>query len=214
MSEESKTVWAVCPSCGPNRKADIIAEHSELEEMPGMSVSFSWGILQCRGCELVFFITSNSDPDSFGEPQYYPKRPVREQPEWLKSSIFDFNSPSIWKERLIDFYGCMNARLLVPAAVAGRTVFDVATRELDIDPKLSFEKKLLELVNQGHISSKERDNLKALIEAGSAAAHRGWEPTLDELQMIAGILEAFIERTFVQKDLPEAMLARIPSRKK
>lgn len=213
--EEAKTVWAVCPRCGPDRKADIIAEHSEREDFLGTLISFSWGILQCRGCERVFFRTSNSDPDSFGEPEYYPKRPVREPPAWLhRRNFLDFNDPSDWKKRLQDFYGCLDARLLVPAAVAGRTAFDVATQELDIDSSLGFAEKLNALVTQGHISNRERDNLNALIEAGSAAAHRGWEPTINELLMIAGILEAFIERTFVQKDQPEVMLARIPSRKK
>jgi hypothetical protein len=68
---------------------------------------------------------------------------------------------------------------------------------LGIDPSTSFAEKLDELVSAGHIRVAEKDRLQTLVDAGNASAHRGWQPTADDLDTMMSILEHFVEDSFI-----------------
>jgi len=53
------------------------------------------------------------------------------------------------------------------------------------------------LVNMGRVGVSERQHLEVLTEAGSAAAHRGWRPEIEELNTLMTILEQFLYRSFL-----------------
>ena len=91
-----------------------------------------------------------------------------------------------------------------------RTSFDRASELLGIDPANTFAEKLNELTKSGRIGTTERDNLDALTDAGSAAAHRGWRPTLRQLDTMMSILEAFLYRTFVLEEEVKRLKPAIP----
>lgn len=105
----------------------------------------------------------------------------------------------------------MNADLPIPAAIATRTAFDRATELLQIDPAKAFDAKLNELICLGKISTDERDTLAVLIDAGSAAAHRGWKPKVTELDVLVSIIEAFLHRTFVLGEAAKSLKQNVPS---
>ena len=109
-------------------------------------------------------------------------------------------------------YGCLNANLSIPAAIAIRTTFDRAAEILNIDSSLTFNQKLNALVDCGRISEGERDLLEVMIDAGSAAAHRGWKPKPDELETQVTLLENFLHRTFVLGEAARNLKGAIPSR--
>jgi hypothetical protein len=79
---------------------------------------------------------------------------------------------------------------------------------------LPFKEKLDQLQNKGHISASERAQLDILTDAGGAAAHRGWEPTADQLNTIMSIVETFIHRKFILESEVKRLRAQIPRRKK
>jgi Domain of unknown function (DUF4145) len=81
--------------------------------------------------------------------------------------------------------------------MGARTIFDRASELLRIDSALTFKEKLDQLQNKGHISASERAQLDILTHAGSAAAHRGWKPTADQLNTVMSIVETFVHRKFV-----------------
>jgi hypothetical protein len=83
------------------------------------------------------------------------------------------------------------------SAIGIRTSFDVASELLGVDPNLSFDKKLKELVSLGKIGTVDSDRLSALIDAGSASAHRGWTPTPEDLSTMVDVLEHFVYEAFV-----------------
>ena len=64
----------------------------------------------------------------------------------------------------------------------------------------------------GHISASEKDILEAMTDAGNASAHRGYSPTFEQLTAIVDILENFIERAFVLKNVAEALRQSTPPR--
>jgi hypothetical protein len=54
--------------------------------------------------------------------------------------------------------------------------------------------------------------LSVLADAGSAAAHRGWKPTEDDIDHLMGTLENFLERAFVLKHNLRSVKKNIPAR--
>jgi hypothetical protein len=64
--------------------------------------------------------------------------------------------------------------------------------------------KLEQLLKRGY--QPDHDNLEILVNAGSAAAHRGWRPTLT----VMSILETFIYLKFVLENQAKQLKAAIP----
>lgn len=221
-----------CPTCGAGKHADTVALHEKRYDVEDVGV---WGkteyrILQCRGCEEIYFETT----ETFSEDVHYKKHPVtgevepylqerksywpvptkRDQPEWAQDLI-GVDRPL--SDLLDDVYGCLNAGLPVPAAIAVRTVFDRASELLDVDASLTFKVKLAELVAKGTVGQQEREMLSSLTDAGSAAAHRGWRPDNAKLGTMVSILETFLHRAFILPKQAQALSGAVPplpSRKK
>ena len=80
-------------------------------------------------------------------------------------------------------------------------------------PSATFKRKLDELTTLGRIGKDERTTLDALVEAGSAAVHRGWEPNRDQLDTILSILEEFLHRAFVLSHKADGLRRHVPAKK-
>jgi hypothetical protein len=110
---------------------------------------------------------------------------------------------------------CWNARGAKPSSSKKSIcVPKIASELLKIDPDLTFKEKLDQLQNEGHISASERRYLDILTDAGSAAAHRGWKPTAEQLNTVMSIVETFIHRKFILESEVKRLKTQIPRRKK
>ena len=79
---------------------------------------------------------------------------------------------------------------------------------------MRFGEKLDRLDTDGRISLDEKTILQVLVDAGSAAAHRGWRPKADELSTMVDVVESFLHRSFVLGDGIEKLKASVPVRPK
>ncbi|MGJ0505784.1 MAG: DUF4145 domain-containing protein [Methylocystis sp.] len=179
-------------------------------------------ILECCGCETMFFRRDeyfSEDAfhyqDEFGELQvdlaikttYWPAPTKREEPSWLLDvELSDRSLGNI----LSELYAALNNDLRVLAAIGARTSFDRASELLGVDSRLPFDQKLDRLVELGKVGKEERDTLDVLVDAGSAAAHRAWMPSSDEVTTIMEIVEAFLHRSFVLGDNLSKLKAGVP----
>jgi len=114
---------------------------------------------------------------------------------------------------LDELYDALNNDLRILATIGMRTVFDCASQLLGTDPNQSFGEKLRELTVENKIAGEEREILLILADAGSAAAHRGWKPTVGEIEMLMEALENFLHRAFVLKHEFRQMKKNIPARR-
>ncbi|MGH7089208.1 MAG: DUF4145 domain-containing protein, partial [Stellaceae bacterium] len=85
------------------------------------------------------------------------------------------------------------------ATIGIRTVFDWASTLLGAGSEQTFSEKLKELSAANKIGGEEKEILSTLTDAGSASAHRGWTPTLCEIDVLIRGLENFLERAFALK---------------
>lgn len=182
-------------------------------------------VLECRGCGAHYFKSNSSntedyhdyfDDESGAEEReymetinYWPPAAKRKPPEWVMEIRF--------KDRILgslfdDVYTALSNNLGVLAAIGMRTVFDRASELLKIDPADSFWDKLNKLKGGDHITEKEKVVLDVLIDAGSAAAHRGWKPQPKQLNLMMTILEAFLHRAFLLEDIGAELGKDLPER--
>lgn len=213
-----------CSTCGEDRWADVLKHHHERHSddeamVYGDTHSF---ILKCRGCDEVYFQETNTFSedvqhwqDSSGgwheefieRIEHFPPRHRRETPSWtVRVSIFD----RVLGALLEDVYGALNANLTVPAAVAMRTALDRFSEALGVDPAKTFSDKLKTLETDGRISRDEAASLAALVDAGSAAVHRGWRPSPSELETMILIIENLFHRSIVLGKAASALAAAVP----
>jgi hypothetical protein len=212
-----KPVKGHCPQCGDNRNARVLYEHTARwsDEESGIRGNDTARMLECAGCDTVYFETRSTDSEDYDQDgprervTYYPAPCKRDEPPWMWEMLLeDSQLHSLLKET----YAALNNDARVLAAVGLRTIFDRASEKFGVDPNKSFRAKLDELVTQGKIGQSEHASLDVLTDAGGAAAHRGWKPTVGQLQTLMNIGEAFLYRTIILDAEAQRLKKTIPQR--
>jgi hypothetical protein len=218
----SKKTKGHCPTCGPDKNAEIVAEYAQHSDDDGhVSTRTNHRILKCGGCDSVYHGQARSFSedvytDENGETQvdekftYWPAATRRRRPEWL----WNLRDPTL-SELLEELYTCLDHDdLHVSAALIMRTALDRAALLLGVDPAMSFGEKLDDLFNRGEIGTSDREHLRALIDVGNAAAHQAWSPSVQELGVMTDVLEGFIKHRIILSSAVAEMRSRIPQRQK
>ena len=202
--------------------ADIVCQHVERYEDLDFNESMSYSILECRGCGEHYFKTCNMNSEDYSmserhglvynkREKYWPPSGVRRKPEWEGRL---FHKDQVLRSLFNDVYVALDNNLGVLAAIGMRTAFDRASKLLGIDPDMPFDRKLARLETEDRITGQEKTVLEVLVEAGSAAAHRGWSPQPNQLDAMMAILEGFIHRAFILPDLGVELEKQVPKRKR
>lgn len=201
-----------CPQCKGRRRAFVKAEYVTewFDDHDRMSGKLRYYILECGGGEDIFFkreLTSDDDEDerwsqkdnayvrfSNVHEMFWPKPQIRSKPDWV---TYHHLKDRELVQVLEEVYKALNEQMPVLAAMGMRIVFDRTAVMLGLNAADPFAKKLKDLQVRGFIGITERDGLEALIEAGSAAAHRAWQPNSAQLHTLIERLETFIHGVFV-----------------
>ena len=226
-SDPQAPVRGHCPNCGPNRQADVVGYHQqhETDDRAPVWATTEYRILQCRGCEYVYFQTDHTFSEdtwnqynpATGEMEEYLRQKIthwpapvqREQPKW--SGELTSVDPDLYS-LFDDIYIALNQELHGLCAIGIRTIFDRASDLLGVDPAKKFYEKLNDLVDQGKVGASERSSLDVLTDAGSAAAHRGWRPDSTQLATMMDVIEAFLYRNFVLDAEIKKLKSQVPER--
>jgi Domain of unknown function (DUF4145) len=195
-----------CIYCGNGRNAQLLFVYEEVFCDEHLTLQYDYQTLKCLGCDNVSYRTVGSNSletdDGYDENgigysipiksiKYYPSFSWKE-PEWL-GDIVD----TTLGELMNSIYVALNADIPILAAIGIRTAWDRAIELLGVDGQLPFQGKLEALKSEGEIGVKEHDYLKELIDAGHAAAHRGWKPNRRQLATMVDMLESFLNRAFI-----------------
>lgn len=218
-----------CPTCRALRFAQVLATHIErwsAEDEPVEGTS-EFSVLRCCGCRTVYMRkgeTCSEDIEHLEDPQtgewelhvpervtYWPAPSRREMPSWY--GHFWLSDPDTY-ELSKELYGSLNGDLRVLAAIGVRTMFDRAAELLNVNPALSFAAKLDALRDTGKIGVEEREALQVLTDAGGAAAHRGWRPEPEQLELLVQMLESFLHRTFILGEGLRRLKTDVPARRR
>src|SRR5207253_8420101 len=108
------------------------------------------------------------------------------QPLWLHQL------PPAMEVVMKEVYTSLDGGGRVLPAQGARTALDMLIRK-KVGDRGSFVKGLDALVAEGHITKRDRLILEAAVEAGNAAAHRGFQPEQADLLQVISIVEHLLE---------------------
>lgn len=216
---------AHCPTCGGSRRAEIVAGHTEYYqgENDPTTETVSIRTLRCCGCATLYVRRDaifSEDEDHEQDPltgawrtvacprtTYWPSAARRDPPSWL-GQVTD----PVLHQLFDETYQALNADLRTLAAMGVRAVLDRTLELAGADAAAGFAEKLSALTETGAISASERDTLTIMTDAGSAASHRGWQPSPEALDTILDASEAMLFRVAVQPARAQRLRGAVPPR--
>jgi Domain of unknown function (DUF4145) len=208
---EQKTELVHCNICLHKTKHFLIAEHSkEITEPSGYeNCDFWWHIKHklfvCCGCEAVtlcrkFLFSEWDEP----EVTFYPPQVSRRLPDWHDEL------PSEIQELLSEIYTALHSNSRRLALMGARTVIDMFVLD-KIGDVGTFKQKLQALVDEGYLGNQQRDILNVALEAGNAAAHRGYKPPSEVLSHVIDVVESLVQSYALEK-ASDSVKEKIPHR--
>lgn len=222
MKPTSETIKSYCNDCLQITNHDLIANRHrtwDITATDGIPVdveSMDYDFLQCCGCENVSLRRTYRCPPGYDEERidYFPPAVSRRKPKWLSEllSFVDYKEPKMQiRELMSEVYSALfsgNNRLVMMGA---RTIVDIALTDKlgDIG---GFANKLDEAERKGWITPSHRKVLATAIDAGSAAAHRGYRPEKKHLDLVLDIVEHVIQLLYVLEANAETLAKQTPKR--
>ena len=213
-----------CNICKGNTNHFIRGEHSSTDHNDRDGTSFTQHslIVECCGCENLALVKKTHFSEHIGyyqdpvsgkdimeqlwEVSIYPPVTYRATPMWFE----DLPDPTLHKIAR-EIYKSLETESHYLATFGSRTLVDRLI-VLTVGDKGNFVKGLKALQDEGIISQHERDILEPVIQAGHAAAHRGWEPSKEQLKFILDTVEGLIYRLLVLPSLAEQLEEAVPSK--
>jgi predicted transport protein len=197
-------------------------EKTDTDENDGTSLTQRILIIECCGCEHLALVKKTH----FSEHIDYGSHPTTG--EMTTTALWDeviyppvtYRAPPTWFDDLPDptlraiseeIYKSLQTGSHYLATFGSRTLIDRLI-VLTVGDKGNFAKGLSALKDDGKISQHERDILAPIIQAGHAAAHRGWAPTKEQLAIILDTVEGLIHRLLVLPKLAEELEEAVPNR--
>ncbi|WP_085906297.1 DUF5655 domain-containing protein [Kiloniella majae] len=222
MSEENIKVH--CGKCVGERNHQIIAEHKfrESDDEHDIWMDHEYLIVQCLGCDHIGFLdrslfSEDIQPTGYdhkGEVVYkapwseklYPPPLYRRKPEWFE----DLPDPTL-QTIFGELYNSLQSESHFLATFGARTVLDRLII-LKVGDKGNFYRGIRALQDEGLLSEHEKDILQPTLEAGHAAAHRGYTPTSGELKTVLDTIESLVHRILVLPARAELLMDAVPAR--
>lgn len=183
---------AHCNSCSRTTSHTEVALRKTSDDSEDERGIEEWGttyrMMQCRGCDSVLLRADNwhSHFDA-GPPEYYPPRVARRSPTWM------WQLPPEWWSLMREVYTALHADSRRLALMGARTLIDIYMN-YTVGDLGGFDKKLQAMVDDGHLSIKDKDVLSAALEAGHAAAHRAHSPSMSNVSHVMDIVEHLLHR--------------------
>ncbi len=182
-----------CNKCLQETRHEVIAERQHVEpeyEMERGTHIFdyitTYTMLECRGCGSVTLRESftSTGPD-FYEENFYPPPIARRQPAWLN------DLPDEFKSLILETYSSLHADSKRLALMGARALVDLFMNKTVGDIG-GFAVKLNKLVEEGYLSTKDREILEPALDVGHAVSHRGHEPSKEDVNLVFDIVENLI----------------------
>jgi hypothetical protein len=194
-------MWSHCNECGQETKHEIVNEASRRRTFDGdqypAEIGSNWTIVQCGGCEEVSMRRvdwcSEDDWQGPNPPTFFPARVSRRKPVWLARE----HAQSTYVGLLNEVYAALHADSRRLAMMGARAIIDVVITRT-VGDKGNFQKGLDELEQRDLIGKRDRVIIEAAIEAGSAAMHRGHQPTADDVNVVMDIVERMIQAELLE----------------
>ena len=224
LSPDKKVQRYFCNRCSHKTRHFVQSEFESIEhdDQFGVSLTRHLLIVECCGCEHLSFvrrshfsehidyrenpITGDMEFNEIWDEETYPPPTFRSPPDWFE----DLPDPTM-RNISAEIYKALQTESLYLATFGSRTLIDRLI-VLTVGDKGNFGAGLRAILAEGKISQHEHDILNPVIQAGHAAAHRGWAPSLAQIKTILDTVEGLIHRLLVLPQLAEELDEAVPNR--
>lgn len=196
-----------CNECGRRTRHHVRGAYRTEESDDIVSAVQTSSILECGGCGMISFRTrmwfsewQDGSDDPVYQDTYFPPKLDRPVPAWF------LELPDPLEDVLVETYEAYFNDQRYLAAVGIRTSLDMAIVE-KVGDAGTFGDKVELLQLSGFINESESTLLKAALEAGNAAAHRGFRPSKSDLDVMLDIVESVLDSLFLKGSRLEALRA-------
>jgi hypothetical protein len=215
-----------CNGCGGDRNHALrttFPVHGAIDETDHEENPLPFDVfetLQCLGCGAITIrrVTWNGgecypDPDGDGfiyadeSITYLPPRTSRVRPQWLSSL------PKELESLLAEIYSALDVGAITLVAIGVRTVLDMMAAKAVGDVG-TFEQKLEALEKKGWLGALDRKRIAIVIDAGSAAAHRGFRATPVSIGHMMEAVEHLLKSRYVLDPQAKALKKSTPPRRR
>ena len=212
MADDARIVPAPCSTCLGETRHTVLFEKAQQQEL----TLEQYAMLECCGCgrismgyKRIWYDDGKADND------FYPAPITRAEPRW----VVDLGLGFFGKDKqaigglLSEVYQAVANGQRRLAAMGIRAALEqvmIAT----IDDLKTFDDKLDAFQNAGFISSVQRDAMRATLDVGDAAMHRGHLPAEQDLRLALDIVEGVFAPIFVHKDQAQKLSDAVPPRKR
>ncbi len=217
MTEAPKFIYAHCNSCAQETKHEIMSRVDRRREFQDgqntIEVGSVWKTLRCKGCDEVSLHRRDwcSEDDPMDAPDcgtYFPPRVSRRKPDWAGR----LEVPTEYKGLLEEIYIALHADSRRLAMMGVRALIDEIIRST-IGDQGNFGKGLQHLVDTQLISQRNREIIEAAVDVGHASAHRGYRPSIDNVNLVIDIVENLIHNEILSNEA-ESLRSSTPKRTK
>jgi hypothetical protein len=169
--------------------------------LKGTETSFqTFQVVQCKDCgATVYCIDTQIHPGPMmgdrytHKTDYFPPLPMRTKPKWFSSLA------ECYQTTLSEVYQAVDNSLFFLSSTGARTALDQLIVE-KIGDAGNFKDKVKQLVARKIIDDKEKVMLLAVIDAGSASAHRSYKPDPTMINHMMDILEAIFYKLLIEPE--------------
>jgi hypothetical protein len=150
-----------------------------------------------------------------GQTQYYPPPISRKKPEWLSALIWGWIGEEKYEQLpgLFDeVYEAVRGGQHRLAVMGIRAILE-NVMVAKVGDKGSFAANLEAFSEGGYISLVQRDAMADILDAGHAAMHRGYKPSVADLNTALDIAEGIVSAIYVHAEKAKDVASRVPARK-
>ena len=176
---------------------------------------YEYRLYECCGCHNVVMRKSpwctEIFPDEYTDDDisWYPALVNRNIPKW------HHHLPRNEQNLLKEIFQAYHSDSKTLALMGLRTILDIfIVRKIgDIG---TFKQKLEKLGTLGFLSASQIEIIDTVINAGSAAVHRAYQPSNEKLALILDIVETLLHQDVLSSEIPginDEVPARVQSKK-
>jgi len=213
VSKRQEVIRSHCNRCNRETKHLIVAKREiktdEYHEDYGpLSWIDTYELVECAGCESVSMSHTNwFDQTDEYITSIYPPPAKRRKPHWF------YKLPPNIRSLLLQVYQALDGNSRSLALMGTRAVLDMVLVQVIGDQGL-FPIKLDKLQKQGFIGEKNKEVLNTALDAGNAASHRGYMPSVDDMNGVMDIVENTLQAIYHLTILADGLKKTIPARSK
>lgn len=212
MAESGKIVQAPCSECVRKTKHEVLFETHQRDE----ETIDTYVMMSCGGCSTIsmghqrLWITDGSVDHG-----YYPSPVSRKMPGWMflwSIGLGRAKGDAAIGAVMMEVYQAVDGGQNRLAAMGIRALLEQVMIQ-KVGDLQGFNTKLDAFQNAGFISAIQRDAMRATLDVGDAAMHRGFVPTEKDLTLALDIVEGVLAPIYDHRTEAEKMADRVPSRR-